>query len=186
MMQYWSGPRQPALFVAGLSILLVLLVAACGGGDGDDEGPTPAATTAPQATPAAPAATQAPAAPAQTPATAGGGESSSGSETLFIIASSTDEIPVSLVAGDVLEVSFDVESNITGGQNVSAGIGRAAAGIQVVIHDPLANSLLTIDDTTDTDTITITAESSGEHKVIFFNPFALQAISVDVSWKVNP
>ncbi len=184
MMQYWSGLRQPALFVAGLSILLVLLVAACGGGDGGDEGPAPAATTAPQATPAAPAAT--PAAPAQTPATAGGGESSSGSETLFIIASSTDEIPVSLVAGDVLEVSFDVESNITGGQNVSAGIGRAAAGIQVVIHDPLANSVLTIDDTTDTDTITITAESSGEHKVIFFNPFALQAITVDVSWTVNP
>lgn len=184
MMRYWTGLRQPALFVAGLSILLVMLVAACGGGDGDDEGPAPAATTAPQATAAAPAAT--PAAPAQTPAASGDGDSSSGSETLFIIASSTDEIPVNLVAGDVLDVSFDVESNITGGQNVSAGIGKAAAGIQVVIHDPLANSLLTIEDTTDMDTITVTAESSGEHKIIFFNPFALQAITVEVSWMVNP
>ena len=34
------------------------------------------------------------------------------------------------MAGDVLEVSFDVESNITGGQNVSAGIGKAAAGFR--------------------------------------------------------
>ena len=185
-MRFWSRLTQPALYAAGVSILFVMLVAACGGGD---EGPAPAApaapaATSPPATPAAPAET--PAAPAETPAASGGGESSSGSEKLFIVASSTAEIPVNLAAGDVLEVKFDVESNITGGQNVSAGIGQAAEGIQVVIHDPMANALVTIEDTTDSDSVTVTAETSGEHQVIFFNPFPLQAITVDASWTVNP
>ena len=188
-MRFWSRLTQPALYAAGLSILFVMLVAACGGGG--DEGPAPAATAAPAATspPAtatpAPAA-ETPAAPAETPAASGGGESSSGSEKLFIVASSTAEIPVNLAAGDVLEVKFDVESNITGGQNVSAGIGQAAEGIQVVIHDPMANALITIEDTTDSDSVTVTAETSGEHQIIFFNPFPLQAITVDASWTVNP
>ena len=110
---------------------------------------------------------------------------STGSEKLFIIANSSEEVPVSLAIGDVLDVDFDVVSNITGGQNVSAGIGQAAQGIQVVIHNPLGESLLTIDDTTDSSTFTVTAEISGEHLIIFFNPFALQAVTVDVSWAVN-
>ena len=184
MMRFWSRLTQPALYAAGLSILFVMLVAACGGGD---DGPAPAATaTSPPATATPAPAVETPAAPAETPAASGGGESSSGSEKLFIVASSTAEIPVNLAAGDVLEVNFDVESNITGGQNVSAGIGQAAEGIQVVIHDPMANALVTIDDTTDSDSVTVTAETNGEHQVIFFNPFPLQAITVDASWTVNP
>lgn len=181
MMQYWSRLRQPALFAAGLSILFVLLVAACGGGDGDDGGPAPAATAAPQAT-AAPA-TQPPAA---TPAAPAAGQSSSGSEKLFIPASEAGEILVTLAAGDVLELTFNVVSNITGGQNVTAGIGQAAEGIQLVISDPVGTQLLTIDETLVTDTVEITAEVDGEHQIVFFNPFLLQAVSVEASWEINP
>ena len=179
MMQYWSRLRQPALFAAGLSILFLLLVAACGGGG--DEGPAPAATTAPQAT-AAPA-TQPPTA---TPAAPAAGQSSSGSEKLFVPASDAGEILVTLAVGDVLELTFDVQSNITGGQNVTAGIGQAAEGIQLVISDPVGDQLLTIDETSITDTVSVEAKVNGEHQIVFFNPFLLQAVSVEASWEVNP
>ena len=56
----------------------------------------------------------------------------------------------------------------------------------MVIHDPLSDALVSIDDTTDTDMVNATAEINGEHNIIFFNPFALQAITVDVSWEINP
>ena len=172
-----SSLRQSAFYAAGLSILLILLlVTACGGGNGDDGDPAPAA-------PAAPAATAAPA--TATPDAGQMGGPSTGSEKLFIIASTSEEIPVNLATGDVLDVEFEVSSNITGGQNVTAGIGQAAQGIQVVIHNPLGEPVLTIDDTTDSSTFTVTAETSGEHLVIFFNPFALQAVTVDVSWVVS-
>lgn len=186
MMQYWSRLRQPALFAAGLSILLLLmLVTACGSGNGDDGDTAPAATVAPAATPA-PAATTTPAAPAETPDDSQMSGPSTGSEELFIIANTSEEIPISLATGDVLDVKFDVKSNITGGQNVTAGIGQADQGIQVVIHDPFGESLFTINDTTESDSMTVTAESSGEHLIIFFNPFPLQAVTVDVIWAVNP
>ena len=176
MMQIRSKLRQPVLYVAVLSVLFLLLVAACGGGNGDDEPPAPVATAAP--------ATQPPAeTPAATPQT---GAPSSGSETLFITANETGTIAVELTAGDILELSFDVESMITGGQNVSAGIGKASEGIKLVINDSLGTPLVTIDDTTDSDTVSVEAEINGEHQIFFFNPFPLQAVNVNVSWVVNP
>jgi hypothetical protein len=167
--------------VAGLLVLFLLVLAACGGGNGDDESPAPAATAAPAtaAPTAQPAAETTPDAPQQ-------GTSSSGSETLFITANETGTITVELNAGDILELSFDVESSITGGQNVSAGIGQATQGIKLVINDPLAEPLVTIDDTTDSDTVSVEAEISGEHLIFFFNPFPLQAVNVEASWEVNP
>ena len=182
MMQIRSKLRQPALYVAGLSVLFLLLVAACGGGNGDDESPAPVATAAPQAT-AAPA-TQPPVEPPAAVPQQGG--PSSGSETLFITANETGTITVELTAGDILELSFDVVSSITGGQNVSAGIGKATEGIKLVINDSLGTALVTIDDTTDSDTVSVEAEINGEHQIFFFNPFPLQAVNVDVSWVVNP
>ena len=183
MMQICSKLRQPALYVAGLSVLFLLLVAACGGGNGDDESPAPVATAAPATQPPA----QTPAAPAEsTPAISQQGEDSSGSDSLFISANESGIVMVDLMAGDVLEVIFDVESNITGGQNVSAGIGKAAEGIQLAINDSLGTALVTIDDTTDSDTVSVEAEINGEHQIIFFNPFLLQAVTVNVSWTVNP
>ena len=183
-MQICSNLRQPVLYVASLTVFLLLILAACGGGgddngdDGGDSSPAPtAATAAPTATPAAPAPTAA--APAQS-------ESTSGSETLFIAANETGEMSVNLVAGDVLEVTFVTESNITGGQNVSAGIGGADEGVQLVIRDPLASSLVTLEDTTSSSTVNVEAEASGEHTMLFFNPFPLQAVTVEVSWAVNP
>ena len=91
-----------------------------------------------------------------------------------------------MTAGDILELSFDVESMITGGQNVSAGIGKASEGIKLVINDSLGTPLVTIDDTTDSDTVSVEAEINGEHQIFFFNPFPLQAVNVNVSWVVNP
>ena len=174
MMQIRSKLRQPVLYVAGLLVLFLLLVAACGGGNGDDESPAPVATAAP-------------AAPAEsTPAVPQQGGPSSGSETLFITANETGTIVVELTAGDILELSFDVESMITGGQNVSAGIGKASEGIKLVINDSLGTPLVTIDDTTDSDTVSVEAEINGEHQIFFFNPFPLQAVNVNVSWVVNP
>ncbi len=181
MMQIRSKLRQPALYVAGLSVLLLLLVAACGGGNGNDESPALVATAAP--------ATAAPATqpPVETPAAVPQqGGPSSGSETLFITANETGTIVVELTAGDILELSFDVESMITGGQNVSAGIGKASEGIKLVINDSLGTPLVTIDDTTDSDTVSVEAEINGEHQIFFFNPFPLQAVNVNVSWVVNP
>ena len=175
MMQIRSKLRQPVLYVAGFSVLFLLLVAACGGGNGDDESPASAPATA------------APAAPAEsTPAVPQQGGPSSGSETLFITANETGTIVVELTAGDILELSFDVESMITGGQNVSAGIGKASEGIKLVINDSLGTPLVTIDDTTDSDTVSVEAEINGEHQIFFFNPFPLQAVNVEASWVVNP
>ena len=79
MMQIRSKLRQPALYVAGLSVLFLLLVAACGGGNGDDESPAPVATAAPATQPPV----ETPTAPAEsTPAISQQGEDSSGSEIL--------------------------------------------------------------------------------------------------------
>ena len=181
-MRFRPELRQPALYVVGLSILFVMLVAACGGGD---EAPAPTATSAPQAT-AAPATqpqiTPAPTTPDAPPQSG----ASSGSDKLFIPANETGEIPVTLAAGDVLEINFDVQSNITGGQNVSAGIGQAAEGIQLVVADPVGDQVLTIDQTLVSDTVSVEAKVNGEHLILFFNPFLLQAVSVEVSWAVNP
>ena len=182
MMRFRSRLRQPALYAAGLSILFLLMATACGGGNGGNGGAAPTATAAP----ATQSPAQTPAAPAATPGAPAQGESSSGSEKLFISANETGEITVQLVAGDVLEVSFNAQSNIVGGQNVSAGIGGASEGIQLAVRDPLETTLHTITDTTASDTVTVEAEVNGEHKVFFFNPFALQAVTVEVSWMVNP
>ena len=181
MMQICSRLRHPALCAAGLSVFLLLLLAACGGGNGDNESPAPAATTAPAtAAPATQAAAETTAAAPQQ------GESSSGSETLFITASESGIITIVLNSGDILELSFEVASSITGGQNVSAGIGGAAEGIQLVINGPSGDAMLTVDDTTDSGSATVEAEKSGEHHIVFFNPFPLQAVNVEASWEVNP
>ena len=186
MMQIRSKLRQPVLYVAGLSVLLLLLVAACGGGNGDDESPAPGWPQLRLKPPSLRLSRPPPRRRNQPAAVPQQGGPSSGSETLFITANETGTIVVELTAGDILELSFDVVSSITGGQNVSAGIGKATEGIKLVINDSLGTPLVTIDDTTDSDTVSVEAEINGEHQIFFFNPFPLQAVNVDVSWVVNP
>ena len=181
------------LAVGGLALLTAAMLA-CGGGDAATPAPTPAPTEAPAAAATAiataapagggatPAATAEPAPADQTAAL----ESSTGSESLFLSANETGTIKIDLQAGDLLQLTFDVESNIVGGQNVSAGIGKATEGVQVVIRDHLETPLLTIDETTDSDTVEVQAELTGTHEALFFNPFPLQAESVHVDWVVNP
>ena len=193
MIQIHPKLRDPLVHIAVL-VLFILLVAACGDeNDSDKSTPTPtaAATVAPVAA-ATPAATAAPtgggtdaATPPPTDAPAES-VSSSGSESLFISASEHDEITIELMAGDRLQVSFDVESNITGGQNVIVGKGKAIEGIQLVIRDPLGDALLTIEETTASGTVEVDAEVNGEHVIIFLNPFSLQAQTVEVTYNVNP
>ena len=193
MIQIHPKLRDPLVHIAVL-VLSILVVAACGDeNDSDKSTPTPtaAATVAPVAA-ATPAATAAPTAggtdaatppPTDAPAKS---VSFSGSESLFLSANETGEVTVDLMARDVLEVTFDVESNITGGQNFMSGEGKASGGVQVVISDPLETSLLTIDEITDSGTVSVEAEVNGEHVIIFFNPFPMQAQSVEVSYTVNP
>ena len=191
MIQIHTKFSNPLVSITVL-VLSILLVTACGGGE-DTNGSTPAPTAAATAAPT-PAATASP--PPQGGASPGTqaseteapseAVSSSGSESLFISASEQDEITIELVAGDRLQVTFDVESNITGGQNVIVGKGKAIEGIQLVIKDPLGDSLLTIQETTASETVEVDAEVNGEHVIIFFNPFPLQAQTVEVTYIVNP
>ena len=187
MIQIYPKFRDPLVYIAAL-VIFMLLVAACGGGGESDES-TPAstvATTVAPATTAAPTAAGTDAAPPPPTDAPAKSVSFSGSESLFISASEQDEITIELVAGDRLQVTFDVESNVTGGQNFMSGEGKGTGGVQVVISDPLETSLLTIDEITDSGTVSVDAEVNGEHVIIFFNPSPLQAQSVEVSYTVNP
>ena len=124
MIQIHTKLSNPLVYITVL-VLSILLVTACGGGD-DSNGSTPASTAAATSAPT-PAATASPppqggaSAGTQAPETEAPSEavSSSGSESLFISASEQDEITVELVAGDRLQVTFDVESNITGAKRHS-------------------------------------------------------------------
>ena len=112
MMQIRSKLRQPALYVAGLSVLFLLLVAACGGGTETTKAPLPwplQRLKPPRPQQLSPRWNP----PQQSPSKEG---PSSGSETLFITANETGTITVELTAGDILELSFDVVSSITGGR----------------------------------------------------------------------
>ena len=187
MIQIHTKLSNPLVYITVL-VLSILLVTACGGRD-DSNGSIPAstaaATVAPAATavPTAAGTDAAPPPPTDAPAKS---VSFSGAEALFISANETGEVTVDLMARDVLEVTFDVESNVTGGQNFMSGEGKGTGGVQVVISDPLETSLLTIDEITDSGTVSVDAEVNGEHVIIFFNPSPLQAQSVEVSYTVNP
>ena len=191
MIQIHTKFSNPLVSITVL-VLSILLVTACGGGE-DTNGSTPAPTAAATAAPTTAATASPPPQGGASPGTQASeteapseAVSSSGSESLFISASEQDEITIELVAGDRLQVTFDVESNITGGQNVIVGKGKAIEGIQLVIKDPLGDSLLTIQETTASETVEVDAEVNGEHVIIFFNPFPLQAQTVEVTYIVNP
>ncbi len=82
-------------------------------------------------------------------------------------------------------MTFSVESNIVGGQNVIVGKGKATEGIQLVISDPLDGPIFSIEEVTDSGTVEVQAEVTGTHKVVFINPFPLQAQTVEVDYIVN-
>ena len=176
----WLQNRRAYSFL-GMLLFLTFLIVACG----DDGEPTVATTVAPAAT-AAPTAAGTDAAPPPPTDAPAKSLSFSGSESLFLSANEFGEVTLDLAAKDVLEVTFDVVSNITGGQNFMSGEGKASGGVQVVISDPLETSLLTIDEIMDSGTVSVEAEVNGEHVIIFFNPFPLQAQSVEVTYIVNP
>lgn len=164
------------LLIAGL-LSSTLLILACGGDDVPTPTQTPTATVAPGG------------GGGETPTltdTTTGGMTFSGAETLFILANEFDTVTVKLSAGDTLQVTFDVESNIVGGQNVIIEKGKATEGIQLVISDPFDSPILSIDEVTDSGTVEVQAEVTGDHKIVFINPFPLQAQTVELSYIVNP
>ena len=193
------------LLIAGL-VSSTLLILACGG----DDAPTPTPTQTQTAT-AAPGvggdgsnsvgetptptakgfATNPTFAVGETPTPKGfatdpttEGASSSVAETLFVPAKEFDTVTVKLNAGDVLQVTFDVESSITGGHK--GGKGGARKGIQVVISDPFDSPILKLEEVTASGTVEVQAEVTGDHKIVFINPFPLEAQRVEVDYIVNP
>ncbi len=170
------------LLIAGL-VFSTILILACGGDDASTPTQTPTATVAPGG--GGDGGTSVGETPTPTDTTVGG-TSFSGAETLFISATEFDTVTVELSAGDVLQVTFDVESNIVGGQNVIIEKGKATEGIQLVISDPFDNPILSIEDVTDSGTVEVQAEVTGDHKIVFINPFPLQAQTVELSYIVNP
>jgi hypothetical protein len=170
------------LLIAGL-VSSTLLILACGG----DDAPTPTPTQTQTATAAPGVGGDGSNSVGETPTptdTTTGGASSSVAETLFVPAKEFDTVTVKLNAGDVLQVTFDVESSITGGHK--GGEGGARKGIQVVISDPFGSPILSNEEVTASGTVEVQAEVTGDHKVVFINPFPLEAQRVEVDYIVNP
>ena len=73
-----------------------------------------------------------------------------------------------------------------GGANVRVGKGKASEGIQLIVRDSLETAIRTVNEVTDSGTVEVQAEITGDHEIIFINPFKLQAQTVEVSYIVNP
>ena len=168
------------LAAAGLALIVLLALAACGD-DGDN----------------APAVTQAPA-PADTSATANTGDASStqtnagtsptsgpGVEDLFIISRGFKSFSLNLTAGDTVSVSYEAVGASTGGPSNLSGEGRVTAEVKLTVVDPIEEQIITLDQM-QSNTIEFQAELTGTYQLVFANPYLLQALSVTVNYTINP
>jgi hypothetical protein len=152
------------LSLVGVLILAMVstnLAAACGGGSDGGNGAGSTSTPTQQA-----ASTQQP---------------SSGNASLFLTAGNFDTVSVSLKAGDVLKVTYEAQSVIVGGGNVT---NLAESGAVMAINDPVEDTVYRGDQKR-ADEVTLTAELDGMYEVIFQNPFPLQAQQVTVTYSIN-
>jgi hypothetical protein len=106
---------------------------------------------------------------------------SSGSATLFLTAGNFDTISVALSPGDTLRIEYKAESVIVGAGDVS---NLAQAGAVMAVNDPSEIQIYLGEQKTE-DEVELTAETEGEHQIIFQNPFPLQAQQVTVTYSIN-
>jgi hypothetical protein len=159
--QDFDGVRR-LLSLASFALLAgaAVLIAGCGGeSNGGNAGPTATPTQQAESTP----------------------QPSSGNVALFLTAGNFDTISVALNPGDTLRIEYKAESVIVGAGNVS---NLAQAGAVMAVNDPSENQIYLGEQKTE-DEVELTAETEGEHRIIFQNPFPLQAQQVTVTYSIN-
>ena len=161
----------PKILLALLLLIALSLAAqACGGDDGGE-----AQQPAPQPTQA----------PAQSTAIPSPSQPTSGTEELFIRASSDNGFTLSLTAGDVVELDYTVESRIQGRSESGGNVGGIASGVQFAVTDPSGNVIFQAEQLSQNQA-SITAQVSGEHTFSFINSFRAQGQSVTADYVINP
>ncbi len=175
MTLYWTistGTRFLPKTLPALLLLIALSLAAqaCGGGD---NGETQEAAPEPTQTPAQSTSIPSPSQP------------TSGTEELFIRASSDNGFTLSLTAGDVVELDYTVESRIQGRSESGGNVGGIASGVQFAATDPSGNVIFQAEQLSQNQA-SITAQVSGEHTFSFINSFRAQGQSVTANYTINP
>ena len=175
MTLHWTskpGTRFLSIILPTLLLLLAmsLMVQACGGGDnGDAQQPALQTTQAPAQSTAIPSPSQ----------------PTSGTEELFIRASSDNGFTLSLTAGDVVELDYTVESRIQGRSESGGNVGGIASGVQFAATDPSGNVIFQAEQLSQNQA-SITIQVSGNHTFSFINTFRAQGQSVTTNYAINP
>ena len=153
-----------------------LWLAACGGGDGGDEEPTP---SAPQATPAGGGAAPATEAPSSNELTATG----TFTEEELILPERWESFEVPLVVGDRLVATYTSAPRAVGGFAESGAEGRP--GLIFNVNDPIGDSIYQGEQVADGGT-EFTAELNGIYELTFFNPVVRNLQEVKLEYTINP
>ena len=172
MMHIWpSKTAIRRLFVIPAVLFLAaaafLTIQGCGGGDEDESQPAPVESST------------------QSPETPSAAQPSSGTEELFVRASSDNGFVLALNAGDVVELNYTVESRIQGRSESGGNIGGIESGVQFAVTDPAGNVVFQAEKLSENQ-VSITAEVSGEHTFSFINSFRAQGQSVTANYAINP
>jgi hypothetical protein len=161
------------LGVLTVMLLAIPLVVACGGGDGGSNGnPTPTATS-----PSSSGGNETP--------VGNGGQTEPYSETveIFIPPAQFQTRPVDLQEGDNLKMTIETRSSVVGAGD-TGGQNRGRVGVIMAVNNPLDEQILLTEQIIDHED-EITADVSGQHEIIFQNPFPLEAMIVKLTYAVN-
>ena len=157
----------PTLF---LLVALSLTIQSCGGGDdGETQQNAPEPTQA----------------PTQPPEISSPSQPSSGTEEIFIRASSDNGFTLTLTAGDVVELDYTAASRIQGRSESGGNIGGIESGVQFAVTDPTGNVIFQAEQLSQNQA-SVTIQVSGEHTFSFINSFRAQGQSVTTNYAINP
>jgi hypothetical protein len=168
-----AAGRLGVLALAAAAVMIVL--AGCGGGEGQ---PLPV-----NGTDSTPGGTATP-----TIEVAGGVESGSGNQEIYVPPRDFRDVGLSLGAGDVVELHFVARSQVVGRSALGTGgsqQGDVETAVTLAVTDPLGDVVYTGEEIQE-ETVEITAEFAGEYKFSFINNFSLQGQTVVMDYVVNP